>query len=295
MSHTIYMAFAGMRSRAQALDVAANNLANMRSAGFKKDRVYFQIDNSLSRFTPDQLALRINGPAVRARVATDFTPGSLTRTGDPLHLALGGEGFFTVETPQGVRYTRNGTFLLSRARELVTSQGYRVGGDMGEGETRSAQNQNVELSPGGEILVDGVAAGKVGKGGFSLLGESVAGEGTGESRPLVFPEGDVEVSSSGVISVDGVEVGKLHIVHFKNLERLKKVDNGFFEALPGAEPVPPTDLKVYQGVQEESNVNPVAGLAEMISITRTFEMLSRAVRSLKEDVDDQMINGVAQV
>lgn len=166
MNHTIFMAYAGLRSRAEALEVMTNNIANINTAGFKVQKPYFQIRDQGNGVDFSQLAEAINGPIVDVRSGTDFSIGQLKETGNPLDLALTGEGFFVVETPQGLRYTRDGSFRLNESRELITSEGFKV---ISEGKPNE-KNQprgivlpegKVDVGQNGQIAVDGVMSAKL--------------------------------------------------------------------------------------------------------------------------------------
>ena len=97
-------------------EVASNNLANASTDGFKAERVFGQM---------------LGDATTAARTATDLRTGTLRDTFNPLDLALGGEGFFVVGTPNGERYTRGGSFQLDADRQLVDAQGNVVLGEQG--------------------------------------------------------------------------------------------------------------------------------------------------------------------
>jgi flagellar basal-body rod protein FlgF len=128
----IYNAVRGCRTEGLRFDMIANNLANIGTAGFKKDMVYF-----------DQ--------ALRMHVTTDLSQGNIRRTGNPLDVALEGEGFFKVQTPAGVRYTANGRFQLNAEGLLVTSNGDPV---LGSGGPISIQGKDITINDRGQIEVD---------------------------------------------------------------------------------------------------------------------------------------------
>lgn len=86
------------------------------------------------------------------RIETNFNQGQLMQTNNILDFAIDGEGFFTVETEEGTRYTRNGSFKLNEYRELVTSEGYRVQGMYGP---IYLDGEDIAVNTYGEILVDG--------------------------------------------------------------------------------------------------------------------------------------------
>jgi flagellar basal-body rod protein FlgF len=115
------------------LDVIANNLANLNTTGFKSESVLFEqflapgakLDD-FSTFVDRQVAYVLD-----RETRTDLAQGSFAQTGSQYDVAIDGEGFFVVETPQGERYTRAGSFSLNATGELVTAAGYRVLGDAG--------------------------------------------------------------------------------------------------------------------------------------------------------------------
>jgi flagellar basal-body rod protein FlgG len=117
-------------------DTIANNLANVNTTGFKRDV-------AINKNFADMLIYRINdgehapyignmglGTAID-EIGTIHSQGALTQTGSPLNLAIEGKGFFTVQTPNGMRYTRDGTFSLNHEGQLVTMGGHLVLGQGG--------------------------------------------------------------------------------------------------------------------------------------------------------------------
>jgi flagellar basal-body rod protein FlgF len=132
MQNALYVGLSRQIALHREMDVIANNLANMDTNGFKADGVTFE-EYLATKARVDRAA-----PADQ-RVAfvresgsiTDFSQGTLQQTGGALDLAIRGDGYFVVETPQGERYTRNGSFSLNEKGELVNQQGYRVRGQNG--------------------------------------------------------------------------------------------------------------------------------------------------------------------
>jgi flagellar basal-body rod protein FlgF/flagellar basal-body rod protein FlgG len=100
----------------------------------------------------------VNSFGVLGSPRTDFSQGSLQQTGNPLDLALEGSGFFAVQSPTGIQYTRNGNFHLTKTGALVTAQGLAVLGDKGP---ITLPQGNAEISPTGVISVDGDVAGQL--------------------------------------------------------------------------------------------------------------------------------------
>ena len=121
MDSGLYAAYTGLLARTQALDTAANNLANAGTTGFRAQRDYFSgvlaggIDQDASA-DASQVGQSVNGFGVLGGNLLDMGQGQLTTTGNPLDLALQGQGFFAIQTANGVRYTRDGSFLRSLDR-----------------------------------------------------------------------------------------------------------------------------------------------------------------------------------
>jgi len=111
------------------LDIVANNIANINTTGYKADGSLFE--EYLSS------AARGNGSSDRVSFVRDrgiwhdMSQGPVEHTGNPLDVAIDGKGFLAVQTPRGVRYTRNGAFQINATGQLVTSDGYQVMGDGG--------------------------------------------------------------------------------------------------------------------------------------------------------------------
>lgn len=114
------------------MDVIANNLANLQTNGFRAEDVVFAehqsgpAEISAARFGDRKLSYVIDRATLH-----DFAPGPLESTGNPLDLAIEGDGWFVVETPEGERYTRNGAFQLNAEGGLVTADGHAVQGEAG--------------------------------------------------------------------------------------------------------------------------------------------------------------------
>ena len=106
------------------LEMIANNVANANTTGFQAQRVMFA--EFLAQTQPDETISYVENRAVRL----DTGPGPLTATANPLDLAIVGDGYFTVETAEGFRYTRAGAFQLNADGQIVTASGAAL---MGEG------------------------------------------------------------------------------------------------------------------------------------------------------------------
>jgi flagellar basal-body rod protein FlgF/flagellar basal-body rod protein FlgG len=156
MNNGIYASSTGLLARTQELDLAANNLANANTTGFRGEHVSFQ--SQLMTASANVSTRAVSSYGVLGSPRTDFSQGSLQQTGNSLDLALEGSGFFAVQSPNGIQYTRNGSFHLTRDGALVSAQGYPVLGSKGP---ITLPSGNAEISPAGVISVNGDVAGQL--------------------------------------------------------------------------------------------------------------------------------------
>jgi flagellar basal-body rod protein FlgF len=130
MDSGVYAAYTGLMSRTQALDTAANNLANAGTNGFRAQRDYFRgvFAGGLDREEPadSQVGESVNGFGVLGGNRLDMGQGQLATTGNPLDLALQGQGFFALQAQNGISYTRDGAFSRSSTGVLESSRGEPV-------------------------------------------------------------------------------------------------------------------------------------------------------------------------
>jgi len=131
------------------LDVVANNIANINTTGYKTDGALFEEYLSPSARAGGSTPVSF----VRDRgVWHNMSQGPVEHTGNPLDVAIDGQGFLTVQTPGGVRYTRNGALQINATGQLVTSDGYQVMGDGGPITLQPTDHQ-VSISRDGTISV----------------------------------------------------------------------------------------------------------------------------------------------
>jgi flagellar basal-body rod protein FlgG len=159
MDNLAIAAVSGLRSRMVSLDLLANNLANAGSSGFKTDREFYGL------YSSDDSSNGVDGAGSTAlpvveRQWTDFTPGPLQVTGNPVDVAIAGKGFFSVSGPNGPLYTRNGTLQVLPTGELGTSEGYAIRG-AGGATIRVAPNKPVTITLNGTVTQQGQVAGQI--------------------------------------------------------------------------------------------------------------------------------------
>ena len=130
MDSGLYAAYTGLMARTQALDTAANNLANVGTNGFRAQRDHFagviaaSLDQQVE--SSSQVGQSVNGFSVLGGTTLDLGQGQLTSTGNPLDLAIHGSGFFAVQTANGIRYARDGQFTRSNTGVLQNNRGEPV-------------------------------------------------------------------------------------------------------------------------------------------------------------------------
>ena len=149
-----------MRPKMARMDIIANNLANVNTTGFKRDRLFIRMLNDAAAGA--DAAGDLDG--LQVTQATDFTEGSLRQTGNPFDAAIQGRGFFVVNTPDGERYTRAGGFQLSPGGMLVTGAGAQVEGTNGPirfPDMSRVQQATVTITESGEVMIDKETIGKL--------------------------------------------------------------------------------------------------------------------------------------
>lgn len=179
----LYTAATGMVSESYRIDSIANNLANANTTGFKRDDAVvkefepmllhrindgnnrnnvtaikdFSVDNN--RVAVKEFTLTSSGPLVGKlglgsqvdEIVTDFSQGVMITSGNPLDLAISGDGYFAIETPQGVRYTRDGSFYRASDGYLVNSNGQHVLDERGRGIIIPPEANNIVIGATGRI------------------------------------------------------------------------------------------------------------------------------------------------
>jgi flagellar basal-body rod protein FlgG len=203
----------GAIRKVNRLDLITNQMANSATTGFKGQVLAF-----------DEM--------LRPYMTLDTSQGVLMATESPLDLAISGEGFFKIQTDQGIRYTRNGNFSLDAKGTLVNGEGYTVLGD------------------GGPITIDGE---------------------------------EVTISDTGEIEVDDSIVGTLDIVTFPSNNRFQKEGNSLLSYTgPETDEQPSTNFEVKQGKLEQSNVEIVSGMTEMVTTNRHYESFQKLMQTIDE-------------
>jgi flagellar basal-body rod protein FlgG len=194
MERGLYIAATGMVAEMVRQDQIANDLANASTPGYKADR------SSQSSFGDLLLSNTVSGQQIGPlgmgaqidRIVTDVNAGPVRETGEPLDFAIEGDGWFGIQTQQGVRYTRNGQFALSPQGTLIDSMGNQVVG-RGGGPIRANGDGTVDSGQLGVFNLTNIA-----KVGDSYVTGNAAGQSQATVRSGALEEANVEASRSMV-------------------------------------------------------------------------------------------------
>ena len=160
MDNALFVGLSRQMVLRKEMDIIANNIANMDTAGFK-------VESMMQKTDPKEPAVTLGGPrpvkfVSPDGVARDFGQGALSKTGATLDMAIEGKGFFQVQTPEGPRFTRDGRFTLDQNGRLVTQAGQAVLDDGGSEILIDPEQGEVAVGVDGSITQNGERAGKVG-------------------------------------------------------------------------------------------------------------------------------------
>jgi flagellar basal-body rod protein FlgG len=259
----LYTAATGMNSLETKLDVTSNNLANANTTGFKRGKTVFQdlfyrnlilpgYQDQAGNLTPTGVALGM-GTRVSA-TQTDFTQGSFQETGGQLDVAISGNGFFQVLDPTGqIYYTRAGNFSLNANGQIVTSSAI----------------DGRPLTPPITIQQDATGI-------------------------LIGQDGQVQISTQNTTQL--TQVGQIQLVMFQNPEGLLKLGQNLYQQTQASGTAIQNNPGIngmgtlQQGNLEQSNVEPVTELIDLITTQRYFELNSQMVQA-----GDQILQLVANM
>ncbi len=206
MDSGYYAALSGYLARSQALDTAANNLANASTTGFRAETNFFRDSVLGPNASGSQLNTVVNNFGVLGGNDIDLGQGQLTPTGNPLDIAIQGPGFFSIQTANGVRYTRDGAFGRASNGTLVTSQNDAVLGANNRPIILPAGR--VDIAPDGTISVAGGVSGKLAVVNFAP-GTQISPEGTMLYRA---PAQAAKPATAAVLHQGNLEGSNLNVV-----------------------------------------------------------------------------------
>lgn len=152
-------AASGMQSRMESLEMLANNLANIETGGYKADREFYSLYTGADATTDPQTGDISTLPVIESQW-TDQAQGVLRQTSNPLDFAIDGDGMFAVQTPAGVRYTRNGSFRLSQSGALTAFDGSPLRA-VGGGQVLAQAGLPINVLPDGTVQQAGQTIGQL--------------------------------------------------------------------------------------------------------------------------------------
>jgi flagellar basal-body rod protein FlgF/flagellar basal-body rod protein FlgG len=207
MDSGYYAAMTGLVARTQALDTAASNLANAQTPGYRAEREFFRSVLLGPDAVDSQLGHVVNNYGLLGGDHLDMGQGTLTATGNPLDLAVEGEGFFQVQTPNGPRYTRDGGFHRSQSGQLVTQAGEAVLSDAGK---------SIRIPPGdvtvGEDGVVSVAGGVVAKVGLFTFPAGTQLTPEGANRYVASQGVAAQLTTKGAVHQGSIESANQDVI-----------------------------------------------------------------------------------
>lgn len=274
MINGYYSATGGMITQFNRLDVVSNNLANLNTNGFKRDDVVIGDFLRLYKQTQDTLPLRdhtraaaqyqnrnLNRVPIISEEYTEFESGAIAQTENPLDFALQKpNAYFAIQTPDGVRYTRDGSFTIDNEGYLSTKQGFRV------------------LSRAGLDREGGI-----------IIGQGMQVEADKNGNLFFRSNANEELNAP----IDG---GALAIVSFDNPKYLQKVGNNLYsypQERIEDRVISINDGSLAQGFIEKSNVNAVKEMTALIETNRLVDMYSKAMRTFVDDFAPEAIGKLA--
>lgn len=270
------MPLSGQIAQQRKVETIANNIANANTAGFKKDDVSFKeyltilnkeqedIDIPNKEFSPEDFYKTQSAENAKVEINgtyTIFEQGQLTPTGNPLDLAIHGDGFFEVLTPAGVRFTRKGILGLSKDGELVTEEGYKI------------LSKNTALASQGRDLS--------------------AVSNPSERIIKVPTDQKISVTIDGKIFSGAQALQELSVVGFKSNQLLRKESGSLFVNLVDNNLKLPEDSKIHQGFVEGSNVNTIHEMSELIKAHRHFDNIQKAIQTY-DNITGRAVNDISK-
>lgn len=274
MQSGYYNTTGGMVTQFNRLDLISNNLANLNTTGFKRDDVVIGDYLRLFETHKEQLPIEdhtrkaakflnrtMNRVPIISEEYTDKSIGSFAQTDNPLDFALQKENsFFAIQTPDGIRYTRDGSFNLDAQGRIVNKDGFVV------------------LSRDGLDSKEGITIPK---------GMHIEGDGSGNLY--------LRNTNNDAIA-ELINIGTLAIVGFENPRYLKKAGKNLYEypqdRIQEREIVRNSSV-LAQGFIEKSNVNAVLEMTSLIETNRLVDMYSKVMKSHMDDLNTEAITKLA--
>lgn len=253
MVRGLYTAYTGMLNQQYRMDTITNNLANSATTGYKKEGATSQsfdelmitkLRDSSEGYWDRQIGPTTLGVKIGENY-TDYTQGSLKTTDNTFDVALAGDGFFEISFKnkagvESLKYTRDGSFTLTKQGWLVTKDGDFVQGIDG----------NIQLDTHAEIQIDTIGR--------------------------IFENGEV--------------VDQIKVVDFEDYNYLRKYGENLYTPIEGATQKE-AEASFRQGYLEQSNVNVISEMVELITIARAYEANQKFIQTADDTLSKDVTLG----
>ena len=238
-------------SQQQKVDTIANNVANVNTPGFKKTDLTFKeylttIEKGSNNpmlpnktWSPEDFYNSHGNENSYVKVDgsyANFSQGQIIPTGSKYDMAIKGDGFFEILTPNGIRYTRKGNFSINNEGRLITDNGDFV-----------LQKGSPETSP--------------------------------TDRLITMPQEKFSISQEGKIIVGENQLAEISITEFNDKNALQKEGNSLFNNNHSDNIKSEHQSILFHGYQEQSNVNAIQEMSELIKASRNFESIQRVIKT----------------
>lgn len=263
----LWVPISGAIAQQRNVETIANNIANVNTPGFKKDKIIFKeyltshekgiqdIDLPNKEWSPADFYRSYGEESAQVKIDGSYTnheQGQLVPTKNPFDLAINGPGLFEVLTPGGIKFTRRGTFTLSATGNLVNN-----------------------------------------RGDFLLFG-STDPNATADSRKISLKQLPTSVNNKGEIFQDNKVLGKISLTEFKDLNALRREGNSYFVNSIKDNTISSGNKSfILQGFIEQSNVNAVSEISELIKAHRHFESIQKVIKAY-DQMSGRGVNEIAK-
>lgn len=272
MIRGLYTAASGMTTQMKKQDTISNNIANVNTTGFKKSETImtqgeefdiYRKDNEGSLSSPKKVFKKIGTLGTGVKMAENFVShgqGSLKETENNLDIALEGKGLFAFDTPNGIRFGRNGSFSVNNDGFLVNGNGHRLLAYDFQGNLGFVK----PTSPDFTIGSDG-----------NLQGVEISSE-----AQFLSPTNNI------ALNLQNIDTPKdsLLICEFEDLKSLELEGDSYFYSNETQNLTPSSLTKSHQGFLENSDVNIVKEMVEMINCARLYETNQKVLTNQDETI-----------
>lgn len=264
----LYTAYTGMVNQQNRMDVLTNNLANSATTGYKKEGTVSQsFDETLAikiKDTSDySIPKGIGDISLGAKIGetyTDYGQGAFRVTDNDYDLAIDGDGFFAISFTNkagvsSIKYTRDGAFTMTKEGYLVTKDGDFL---LNKAVALASNNQIVNGVPTGAIQLD--------------------------------PRLNFRVDEGGNIYQNNNLITQVGVVNIDDYNYISKYGENMYDLVEGGNVVD-SDARISQGTLEQSNVNVVSEMVEMITVTRSYEANQKIIQTI-DTMLDKSVNSI---